>query len=137
MGDSFLRNTLFFLGLFLCLAAGKAFGQCSGNPIQRFEVTQISHTTNNRDNGTIEVQVVGGEAPFTYTLIADYGGKGKKTLSTSSRTTQRAHTFRQVGSNANARIIGYTVEVQSSNGSRPEYPATLCQRRMISNIEVK
>ena len=136
MGDSFLRNTLFFLGLFLCLTAGQAFSQCSGDPIQGFEVTQVGHTTGGQANGSIQVKVSGGEAPFTYTLIADYGGKGKKILSTSSSTTQRSHTFRQVDSNISVQAL-YTVEVQSSNDSRSEYPIVLCQRRTISNIEVK
>ena len=137
MGDSFLRNTLFFIGLFLCLITSQAFGQCSGEPIQGFKVTQVSPTTDNTANGTIAVAVAGGEAPFVYTLTADYGGKGKQVVSTSAPTAQRTHTFRQVASNVSLQAVEYMVEVQSSNSSQAQYPAVLCQRRTISNIEVK
>lgn len=132
-------NHLLAAWVVLCasLLANQAFGQCSGDPIQGFEVAQITHTTGNQANGTIEVQVSGGDAPFVYTLMADFGGKGKEVVSTSAATTQRAYTFRKIASTTDVRAIGYTIEVQSANGSDPHYPVALCQQRMISNLEVK
>ena len=115
----------------------EAVAQCGTNPIQGFDVTQINNTTDGEDDGTIAVAVRGGQGPFIYTLVADYGGKGKETIHTSSSTPQTTYLFRDVAANNQANSIGYIVEVQSSNRSEANYPALLCQRRMVSNIEVK
>ena len=133
-----LKNILCALTVYcLSATAHEAVAQCGSNPIQGFEVTQVDNTTDGAANGEIEVQVVGGEAPFVYTLMADFGGKGKEVVHTSSSTSQTTYTFRNVAANARANCIGYIVEVQSSNNSGANYPVALCRQRMISNIEIE
>ncbi len=121
----------------LSLSVHEAVGQCGTNPIQSFDVTRVDNTTDGAANGAIKVRVIGGEGPFVYTLIADYGGKGKETVSTSSPTAQTTYTFRNVATNTKTSSNGYIVAVQSSNDSDTNYPLVLCRQRMISNIEVE
>ena len=120
-----------------CLSAYQTMAQCGENPLKGFEVTQIEPTTGGAANGIIAVQVTGGEAPFVYTLFADFGGKGKEVVQTSSATAARTYTFRNVAANAKSNTNGYVVEVQSTNRSSTSYPVILCKKRTISNIEVK
>jgi hypothetical protein len=126
-----------FITLCCCLSAYQTMAQCGENPIQGFEVTQIEPTTGGAANGAITVQVTGGEAPFVYSLFADFGGKGKEVVQTSSATAARTYTFRNVAANAKSNTNGYVVAVQSSNQSEGNMPEAICQRRTISNIEVK
>ena len=135
-----MKNLFYALSV-LCVglltSTHEAVGQCSGTPIKRFEMTQVSHTTRGADNGSIEVAVQGGEGPFVYTLMIDHGGQGTQVISTSSPTSRRSYTFRKIPSNTSAGNLGYIIQVQSANGSDKNYPIALCQQRMISNIEVK
>lgn len=126
-----------FITLCCCLSAYQTMAQCGENPIQGFEVTQINATTGGAANGAITVQVTGGEAPFVYSLFADFGGKGKEVVQTSSATAARTYTFRNVAANAKSNTNGYVIEVQSSNKSSTSYPVILCRKRTISNVEVK
>ena len=133
-----MKNLLCVLAMWcLGLSVHEAIAQCGNNPIQSFEVARVDNTTDGADNGAIEVRVVGGEGPFIYTLMADFGGKGKETVSTSSPTVQTTYTFRNVATNTKISSNGYIVEVQSSNDSDTNYPVVLCRQRMISNIEIK
>ncbi len=120
-----------------CLSAYQTMAQCGENPLEGFEVTQIKATSGGAANGTIAVRVTGGEAPFVYTLFADFGGQGKQVVQTSSATDTRTFTFRNVAANTESHTNGYVIAVQSANQSDNSYPEILCQRRTISNIEVK
>ena len=120
-----------------CLSAYQTMAQCGENPLEGFEVTQIEATSGGAANGTIAVRVTGGEAPFVYTLFADFGGQGKQVVQTSSAMETRTFTFRNVAANTNSHTNGYVIAVQSDNLSEGNMPEAICQRRTISNIEVK
>lgn len=115
----------------------EAVAQCGPMPIQGFDVIRIDDTTGGANNGTIAVAVRGGQGPFVYTLVADYGGKGKQVVRASRPLEEQTFTFRDVAANTDSGMIGYSVEVQSSNEHQMGSLEAVCRKRAIFNIEVK
>jgi len=127
------RVIIVFLSAICLLGLSKrTSAQCTGTPITSFTVTNIVDVSCfNGSDGEIEVTLVGGQPPFTYSLVLETGG-GDIPLDQKSNTTDQFAVFSNLF--ANAPFGGtYKITVVTSNGGSP--PA-ICTRRTITNIDV-
>ncbi len=110
----------------------KASAQCTGTLITGFNVTNISDVTCfGGSDGQIQVTLVGGQAPFTYSLVISTGS-GDIPVASIPNTNSQVVTF--TGLFANAPVGGtYKVALVTSNGGTP---LITCKNRVISSIDV-
>ncbi len=127
---------LLALGYMLVLSSQLAFGQCEGEAISNFQLVK-ANASDGKTQGQITVSISGGEAPFTYRLMGDRGGRGIVQLQESAPITARSYTFRNINPNYAEENIFYQVEVETSNQHQGSMPAAICRKRIIQNIELK
>jgi gliding motility-associated-like protein len=127
------------LGFFGLNKESLAQGTCTGTAITSFSVTSTTNIScYNGSDGAIQVTLVGGQSPFTYSLVLATGG-GDIPIASVTNTTSQTATFSNLF--ANAPFGGtYKVSVVTSNGtSNPSPPAALvalCTTREVSGINL-
>ncbi len=123
-------KVLFFSIAFLGLSR-VASAQCTGTPITSFSVTKIVDVSCfGGSDGSIEVTLAGGLAPFNYSLVLETGS-GDIPIGSFTNTNSQKVTF--TGLFANAPFGGqYKVTLVTSNGGLP----AICRSRQISLINV-
>jgi hypothetical protein len=126
-----LAIALFFAAAFLGFK-NEVYAQCTGTAITGFTVTNSSNVSCfGGSDGSIQVTLVGGQSPFTYSLVVETGF-GDIPVETVSNTSLQVVTF----SNLFAGDVAggtYRVNVITSNGGTP---LTTCTRRQISGINI-
>ncbi len=123
--------------LLLLFISTRSYAQC-GNEITEFKVTNVTNASCfGGQDGSISVELSGGEAPFVYELWVDQGGSGSTKLQESPSTTNRVHTFTSLFAES---IIGgnYFTVVKTSNvhTSGNATLTQLCSERQLSGIDL-
>ena len=124
--------------LLLCISA-QAYAQAGcGTSINSFRVTAVTNATcYGKNDGSISVEIDGGEADYVYELWVDQGGSGNTRIQFSPSTADTEYTFS--GLFAESYIGGnYFVVVKTSNVHSSNDPTLtqLCSERQISNIDL-
>ncbi|MEQ9437902.1 MAG: hypothetical protein RIG62_02600, partial [Cyclobacteriaceae bacterium] len=112
--------------------------QCTGTPITSFSITNVQDVTcNGGSDGSITVEIVGGEAPYVYELNVDFGGGGIAPFLNSPSTTDTEYTFSGLPAES-ATGGSYQIIVKTSNSHTSGTPALikLCSERQITNIDL-
>ncbi|MGD1891804.1 MAG: SprB repeat-containing protein, partial [Cyclobacteriaceae bacterium] len=83
------------VGIFIWIGSTQStLAQCTGDPITSFSITNIQDVScNGGSDGSITVEVVGGEAPYVFELNVDFGGGGVAPFLNSPSTTDTEYTF--------------------------------------------
>ncbi|WKN45481.1 fibronectin type III domain-containing protein [Tunicatimonas pelagia] len=133
------RSILFVIVLFAWLLnTSQVLGQCTGTPFNDIAITDIQNVTcNGGADGSITVEVDGGEAPFVYELVLDQGGAGVTPLLSSPSTTDTEYTFSglpaETVAGGNYRII---VKTSNSHSSGIPILVASCSERRIDDIDL-
>ncbi|MEM9834220.1 MAG: fibronectin type III domain-containing protein [Bacteroidota bacterium] len=133
------RSILFVIGVFTWLLnTSEVSGQCTGNPFNDITITDIQNVTcNGGFDGSITVEIDGGEAPFVYELVLDQGGAGVTPLLSSPSTNDTEYIFLNLPAES---VAGgnYRIIVKTSNDHPSGIPILVasCSEKRIDDIDL-